>query len=156
MNINLTLLGQAITFGIFIWFTMKFVWPPIMQAISERQQKIADGLAAAQQGQDSLQQAEKVAHDELSVARKKAAEIVDGAHKRAEQMISHAQEKAQAEGQRLLEQAHAQISQDMQQAREKLQREIAQIAIAGAQQLLERSVDEKAQQELIDKFAQGI
>jgi F-type H+-transporting ATPase subunit b len=156
VNINLTLLGQAITFGIFIWFTMKFVWPPIMQAISERQQKIADGLAAAQQGQDSLQQAEKVAHDELSVARKKAAEIVDGAHKRAEQMISHAQEKAQAEGQRLLEQAHAQISQDMQQAREKLQREIAQIAIAGAQQLLERSVDEKAQQELIDKFAQGI
>lgn len=156
MNINLTLLGQAITFGIFIWFTMKFVWPPIMQAISERQQKIADGLAAAQQGQDSLQQAQKVAHDELAVARKKAAEILDGAHKRAEQMIGQAQEKAQAEGQRLLEQAHAQISQDMQQAREKLQREIAQIAIAGAEQLLERSVDEKAQQELIDKFAQGI
>lgn len=156
MNINLTLLGQAITFAIFIWFTMKFVWPPIMQAISERQQKIADGLAAAQQGQDSLQQAQKVANDELSVARKKAADILDGAHKRAEQMIGAAQEKAQAEGQRLLDQAHTQIAQDMQQAREKLQREIAQIAIAGAQQLLERSVDEKAQQELIDKFAQGI
>jgi F-type H+-transporting ATPase subunit b len=156
VNINLTLFGQAITFGIFIWFTMKFVWPPIMQAISERQQKIADGLAAAQQGQDSLQQAQKVANDELSVARKKAAEILEGAHKRAEQMITGAQEKAQAEGQRLLDQAQVQISQDMQQAREKLHREIAQLAIAGAQQLLERSVDEKAQQELIDKFAQGI
>jgi len=156
VNINLTLLGQAITFGIFIWFTMKFVWPPIMQAISERQKTIADGLAAAQQGQESLQQAHKAANDELSIARKKASEVIDGANKRAEQMISAAQEKAQAEGQRLLLQAQAQIAQDMQQAREKLQREIAQIAIAGAQQLLERSVDEKAQQELIDKFAQGI
>ncbi len=156
MNLNLTLLGQAITFGIFIWFTMKFVWPPIMKAISDRQKQIADGLAAAQQGQDSLAQAHIVANEELSTARKKAAEILDSAHKRAEQMIGHAQEKAQAEGARLLSQATVQIEQEMQQAREKLQREIAQIAIAGAQKLLERSVDEKAQQELIDKFAQGI
>jgi F-type H+-transporting ATPase subunit b len=156
VNLNLTLLGQAITFAIFIWFTMKFVWPPIMKAISDRQKTIADGLAAAAQGQESLQQAHKAANDELSIARKKAAEVIDTAHKRAEQMISLAQEKANAEGQRLLEQAQVQIAHEMQQAREKLQREIAQIAIAGATQLLERSVDSIAQQELIDKFAQGI
>ncbi len=95
MNLNLTLLGQAITFAIFIWFTMKFVWPPIMKAISERQKQIADGLAAAAQGQDSLQHAHKAANEELAVARKRAAEVLDGAHKRAEQMITHAKEKAQ-------------------------------------------------------------
>jgi F-type H+-transporting ATPase subunit b len=156
VNLNLTLLGQAITFAIFIWFTMKFVWPPIMQAIQKRQQEIADGLAAATAGQNSLEQAHKVANEELSAARKKAAEVIDNAQKRAEQMIGAAQEKAQAEGQRLLDQAHEQIALDMQKAREKLQREIAQIAIAGAQQLLERSIDEKVQQELVDKFAQGI
>lgn len=156
MNLNLTLLGQAISFGIFIWFTMKFVWPPIMKAISDRQKQIADGLAAAAQGQESLQRAESVAHEELAAARKKAAELVDSASKRAEQMIHHAKEQAQAEGQRLLDQAQVQITQEISQAREKLQKEIAYIAIAGAEKLLERSIDEKAQRELIDKFAQGI
>jgi F-type H+-transporting ATPase subunit b len=156
VNLNLTLLGQAITFAIFIWFTMKFVWPPIMKAIADRQKEIADGLAAAAQGQQSLQQAEKVAHDELGVARKKASEIVDAAHKRADQMIQQAKNQALEEGQQLLDQAKKQIDQEIQQARSKLQREIAQIAINASEKILERSVDEKLQRELIDKFAQGI
>ena len=156
MNLNLTLFGQAITFAIFIWFTMKFVWPPIMKAIRDRQKQIADGLAAASKGQESLQHAEKLANEELSAARKKASEVIDAANKRAEHMIHQAKEHAQAEGQRLLEQAQVQINQEIQQAREKLQKEIAHIAIAGAEKLLERSIDEKMQRELIDQFARGI
>jgi F-type H+-transporting ATPase subunit b len=156
VNLNLTLFGQAITFAIFIWFTMKYVWPPIMQAISERQKKIADGLAAAQAGEESLQKASIKANEELAQARKKAAEVIDQASKRSDQIIVSAQEKAQAEGQRLLDAAKLQIVQETERARENLQKEIAQLAIAGAQHLLERSVDEKAQQELIDKFAKGI
>ena len=156
MNLNLTLLGQAITFGIFIWFTMKFVWPPIMLAISQRQKTIADGLAAAAQGQASLEHAQKAVHDELAAARKRAAEIVDTANKRAEQMVNQAVVQAQTEGQRLLEQAQHQIAQEVTQAREKLQKEMAYIAIKGAEKLLGRSIDDKVQRELIDKFAEGI
>jgi len=156
VNLNLTLFGQAITFGIFIWFTMKFVWPPIMQAISQRQKTIADGLAAAAQGEASLEHAQKAVHDELAAARKRAAEIIDAASKRAEQMVSHAAVAAQTEGQRLLEQAQQQIAQEVEQAREKLQKEMTHIAIAGAEKLLGRSIDEKVQRELLDKFAEGI
>jgi F-type H+-transporting ATPase subunit b len=151
VDINATLFGQAITFGIFIWFTMKFVWPPIMQAINEREKTIADGLAAAKKGEESLEEAQKVIHAEMAQARMKMSEIIEHANKRGEVIIKEAQEKAVLEGQRLYEAAQARIQQEMDEARMSLRGEVINIAMASAEKLMQRSLDTNAHRDLLGK-----
>lgn len=153
MNINATLLGQMITFAVFVWFTMKFVWPLLMQAIEERQAKIADGLAAAEKGRHELELAEVRAKELLRERKQHAAEIVAHAQKRANEIIEEAKISARTESERILGSARAQISQDLQEARDKLQREIGQLAIAAAEQILMREVDAEAHQEIVNKLS---
>lgn len=153
MNINATLLGQMITFAVFVWFTMKFVWPLLMQAIEERQAKIADGLAAAEKGRHELELAEVRAKELLRERKQQAAEIVAHAQKRANEIIEEAKISARTESERILGSARAQISQDLQEARDKLQREVGQLAIAAAEQILMREVDAEAHQDLVNKLS---
>lgn len=151
MNINATLFGQAITFAIFIWFTMTFVWPPIMKAMNDREKTIADGLAAAKKGEESLEEAQKVIHAEMAQARTKMSEIIEHANKRADVIIKEAQEKAILEGQRLYEAAQARIAQEMDEARLSLRAEVINIAMASAEKLMRRTLDTSAHRELLDK-----
>lgn len=153
MNINATLLGQMITFAVFVWFTMRFVWPLLMQAIEERQAKIADGLAAAEKGRHELELAEVRAKELLRERKQQAAEIVAHAQKRANEIIEEAKISARTESERILGSARAQISQDLQEARDKLQREVGQLAIAVAEQILMREVDAEAHQEIVNKLS---
>jgi F-type H+-transporting ATPase subunit b len=153
VNINATLLGQMITFAVFVWFTMRFVWPLLMQAIEERQAKIADGLAAAEKGRHELELAEVRAKELLRERKQHAAEIVAHAQKRANEIIEEAKISARTESERILGSAHTQISQDLQEARDKLQHEIGQLAIAAAEQILMREVDAEAHQEIVNKLS---
>ena len=153
MNINATLLGQMITFAVFVWFTMRFVWPLLMQAIEERQAKIADGLAAAEKGRHELELAEVRAKELLRERKQQAAEIIAHAQKRANEIIEEAKISARTESERILGSARAQISQDLQEARDKLQREVGQLAIAAAEQILMREVDAEAHQDLVNKLS---
>jgi F-type H+-transporting ATPase subunit b len=153
VNINATLLGQMITFAVFVWFTMRFVWPLLMQAIEERQAKIADGLAAAEKGRHELELAEVRAKELLRERKQQAAEIVAHAQKRANEIIEEAKISARTESERILGSARAQISQDLQEARDKLQREVGQLAIAAAEQILMREVDAEAHQEIVNKLS---
>ena len=153
MSINATLLGQMITFAVFVWFTMRFVWPLLMQAIEERQAKIADGLAAAEKGRHELELAEVRAKELLRERKQHAAEIVAHAQKRANEIIEEAKISARTESERILGSAHTQISQDLQEVRDKLQREVGQLAIAAAEQILMREVDAEAHQEIVNKLS---
>ena len=153
MSINATLLGQMITFAVFVWFTMRFVWPLLMQAIEERQAKIADGLAAAEKGRHELELAEVRAKELLRERKQHAAEIVAHAQKRANEIIEEAKISARTESERILGSAHTQISQDLQEVRDKLQREVGQLAIAAAEQILMREVDAETHQEILSKLS---
>lgn len=153
MNINLTMIGQTIGFLIFVAFCIKYVWPPLVGALQERQKKIADGLAASDRASHDLELAQKKAADELRQARAEAAELVDNGNKRAAQIVESAKADARSEGERLIAQANAQIEQERQQARDALRAEIATLAIAGAEKILETSVDAKAHSEMLDKLA---
>jgi F-type H+-transporting ATPase subunit b len=142
-----------ITFAVFVWFTMRFVWPLLMQAIEERQAKIADGLAAAEKGRHELELAEVRAKELLRERKQHAAEIVAHAQKRANEIIEEAKISARTESERILGSAHTQISQDLQEVRDKLQREVGQLAIAAAEQILMREVDAEAHQEIVNKLS---
>lgn len=152
MEINATLIGQMITFAVFVWFTMKYIWPHIIKAMQEREKRIADGLAAAERGQHELELAQHKASDQMRDAKIHAAEILEQANKRANQIIEEAKERAREEGERLLAMAHSDIEQEMQLAREKLRNEVASLAIASAEKILERSVDPRVQSELVGKL----
>ncbi|MCG8436401.1 MAG: F0F1 ATP synthase subunit B [Gammaproteobacteria bacterium] len=153
MDINATLIGQGITFFIFILVTMKFVWPPIMQAMQERQKKIADGLAAAAHGKHSLEQAKEDASQIMKDAYSQAKDVINQANKRGTEIIEEAKTQARAEGERLIAGAQAQIDQEVSQARESLRKEVANIALAGAGRILEREVDAATHSDLLDKVA---
>jgi F-type H+-transporting ATPase subunit b len=150
MNINFTLIAQAIVFAAFIWFTVKFVWPPMLRAIEARQKQVADGLAAAEQGKKSLETSAKQAEQAIQQARVRAAEIVSQAEKRDAQMVEAAKVAAKAEGDREKAAAKADIQQEAQRAREQLREQVAALAIAGAEKILRREVDAKAHAELLD------
>jgi F-type H+-transporting ATPase subunit b len=150
MNINFTLFAQAIVFTAFIWFTVKFVWPPLLRAIEARQKQIADGLAAAEQGKKSLEVSSKQAEQAIREARARAAEIIAQAEKRDAQMIEAAKVAAKAEGDREKAAAKADIQQEAQRAREQLREQVAALAVAGAEKILRREVDAKAHAELLD------
>ena len=153
MNINLTLFGQMVTFAIFVWFCMKFVWPVIIGAMEERQQKIADGLDAADRAMRDLEAAKSEATDQRKEAKQEAAGIVDQANKRANQIVDEAKVLAVAEGDRLKVAAEAEIEQEINRAKEELRSKVAGLAIAGAEKILEASIDDKANRALVDKLA---
>ena len=153
MNINLTLFGQMVTFAIFVWFCMKFVWPVIIAALEERQQKIADGLDAADRAMRDLEAAQDKATDQMKEAKQEAAGIVDQANKRANQIVDDAKQQAIAEGDRLKVAAEAEIEQEVNRAKEELRASVAGLAIAGAEKVLEASIDDKANRALVDNLA---
>ena len=150
MNINFTLFAQAIVFSAFIWFTVKFVWPPLLRAIETRQKQIADGLAAGERGKKSLEVSSKQAEQTIQEARARAAEIIVQAEKRDVQMIEEAKTAAKAEGDREKAAAKADIQQEAARAREQLREQVAALAVAGAEKILRREVDAKAHAELLD------
>lgn len=156
MNPNATLLGQAIAFAILIWFTMKFIWPPLMAAIEERQKKIADGLAAADRARQELADADARVADEVRKARVEAAAIIDKAHQQAGAIVEKAKQDAIAEGNRQKAAAAAEIDTMAHRAREELRGQVATLAIAGAEKILKREIDGNAHKALIDQLVTEI
>ena len=149
----MTLLGQMISFAILIWFTVKFIWPPLMAAIEERQQKIAEGLAAADNAQKNLAQAQDKVNEELKAARSKANEIIEQAHQRANQLIDAAKSDAIAEGNRQRALAEAEIEAAANRAKEDLRKQVSALAVSGAEKLLKREINANDQKALIDDLA---
>ena len=150
MNINITLFAQALVFAAFIWFTIKFVWPPLLRAIEARQKQIADGLAAAVEGKKSLEVSAKQAAQAIDEARVRASEIIAQAERRDAQMVEAAKVAAKSEGDREKAAAKAEIEQATQRAREQLREQVAALAVAGAEKILRREVDAKAHAELLE------
>jgi len=150
MSFNLTLIAQALTFALFILFTVKVVWPYMLRAIETRQKQIADGLAAAEQGKKSLEVSSKQADQAIQEARARAAEIIVQAEKRGNQVVEEAKAVAVAEGDREKAAAKADIQQEAQRAREQLREQVAALAVAGAEKILRREVDARAHAELLD------
>lgn len=156
MDINLTLVIQMLVFAAFVWFTMKFVWPPLSQALEERQDKIADGLAAAERGRKELELAQHRIKDEMKQAKVQAAEIIDKANRRSSQIVEEAKDEARAEAQRLSEMAKEQIAQEVNRARDNLRKQVALLAVAGAEKILMHEIDEKANSVLLDNLIKEI
>src|SRR5262245_52326416 len=150
MNINFSLIAQAVAFALFIWFTARFVWPPLLAAIEARQKQIADGLAAGEQGRKSLEVSKQQADEAIKEARARAADIVAQAEKRAAQLIDEAKGTAKEEGAREKAAAKAEIGQEVQRAREQLREQVAALAVAGAEKILRREVDARSHAELLD------
>ena len=153
MNLNATLIIQAIVFLILAWVTMKFIWPPLIAAIDERQKKIADGLAAADKGEKSLAEAKSSASVIIRDAHAQASKIVEQANRRSNELVDEARGAAIAEGQRLIGDARQEVALESGRAREQLRKEVASIAVAGASKLLGREVDAKTHADLLDKLA---
>lgn len=149
----LTLIAQGVAFFLFTWFVIRFVWPPLLRAIEERQKTIADGLAAAEAGKKSLEQAGVRADEEVNKARVRAGQIVDQANKRSHEMIDEAKGTAVKEGQRIVADARQETQVESNRAREQLRKEVAALAVAGASKLLGREIDAKAHADLLDKLA---
>ena len=152
MNINLTLLMQAIGFGLFIWFTAKFIWPPLMRAVETRQKQIAEGLAAGEQGRQNLVTAEKRVADMIADAKAKAGEIVATGEKFKSETIDQAKLEAAAERERIIAAAKAEAQQEYASAREQLRNQVADLAVAGAAKILQREIDPRAHAELLDSI----
>ena len=156
MNLNFTLIAQAVTFAAFIWFTARFVWPPLMRAVETRQKQIAEGLAAGEKGRQDLELAGKRAAEELAKARERAQEIVALAEKRAAQMVEEAKDVAREEGSREKAAAKAEIDQEVSRARETLREQVALLAVAGAEKILRREVNVKAHADLLEQLKREI
>jgi len=156
MNINLTLLMQAVAFGLFVWFTAKFVWPPLLRAIERRQKEVAEGLAAAERGRNELAEAGKRSEAELADARDKAQDIIGRAEKRAAQIVDEARQAARAEGERLIAGAKAETDQQATNAKEQLREQVAALAVAGAERILRREIDAKTHAELLTQLKQEL
>jgi len=153
VNINLTLIGQMIAFVCFVMFCMKYVWPPILAAMAEREKKIADGLAAADRASHDLELAKEQAVERLKEAKHEAAGIIDAANKRGIQLVEEAKASAVVEADRVKTAAKAEIEQETNRAREQLRGQVAALALAGAEKVLGASIDQKAHAELVDKLA---
>lgn len=156
MNINLTLLGQMISFALLVWFTMKFVWPPLTKAMAERQTRIADGLAAAERGKREYELAEKRVLETLKKAKQDAAEIVAAAEKRAAEIADQAKGHAKDEAERVVAAAKAEIEQEVNRAKESLRTAVAELAVAGAARILEKEVDAKSHAKLLETVARQL
>lgn len=153
MNINLTLIGQMIAFVCFVMFCMKYVWPPILAAMAEREKKIADGLAAADRASHDLELAKEKAVERLKEAKHEAASIIDAANKRGNQLVEEAKNAALVEAERVKTSAQAEIEQEANRAREQLRSQVAALALAGAEKVLGAAIDREAHSELVEKLA---
>lgn len=156
MNINATLLGQAISFALFVWFCMKFVWPPLMSAIEERQKRIADGLADANRAAKDLELAQAKATDQLKDVKAAANEIIEQANKRKAQIVEEAKAEADAERAKIIAQGKAEIETERNRVKEELRKQVASLAIIGAEKILERSIDEAAHSDIVNKLVAEI
>ena len=152
MNINATLLAQTIMFALFVWFCMKFVWPPIMAALEQRKKQIADGLAAAERAKLDLELAAKRSAEILREAKEKVSEIVNNGEKRASEIVESAKVQARVEGERIIAGAKAEIDQEVFRARELLRTQVSAVALAGAGKILGREIDAKAHSDLVEKL----
>ncbi|MCL5272323.1 MAG: F0F1 ATP synthase subunit B [Gammaproteobacteria bacterium] len=156
MDINLTLVVQMLVFAAFVMFTMKLVWPPLAKALEERQEKIADGLSAAERGRRELELAQHRVKDDLKQAKASSADIIDKANKRASQIIEEAKEAAKREAQIQAKLAQEQLAQQVNHAKEELRKQVATLAISGAEKILMREVDAKANSALLDNLIEEI
>lgn len=156
MDINLTLVVQVLVFAAFVWFTMKFVWPPLVKALEERQEKIADGLAAAERGQRELELAQHRVKDEMKQAKVQASEIIEKANRRAAQIVDEAKGDARDEAKKLAKNAEEQIIQEVNRAKDNLRKQVALLAVAGAEKILMREIDEQANRELLNNLIEEI
>ncbi|MFP5074285.1 F0F1 ATP synthase subunit B [Neisseria sp. WLZKY-1] len=156
MNLNATLFAQLIVFGILVWFTMKYVWPPIAKALDERADKIAEGLAAAERGKSDFEQAEKKVAELLAEGRSQVAELVANAEKRAAQIVEDAKSQASAEAARITAQAKADVEQETNRARETLREQVAVLAVKGAEAILRSEVNAAKHADLLSNLKQEL
>ena len=156
MDINATLLGQALAFGILIWFTLKFVWPPLLTAIDERRKTIADGLAAAEKAEASLKVATAKSDEELKSARVQAADIIAAANKQSSQLIEQAKQAASAEAERIRASAQGEAAREIASAREALKKQVGELAVLGAARILKREVNASAHADIVGDLAARI
>ena len=156
MDINMTLIGQTIAMIVFVWFCMKFIWPPILAALEERQQQIEEGLAAADKGKESLVKASAEADEIVAEARKQATGILDQAHARANEIVADGKTDGVKERERQLSAAKAEIEQEANRAREELRGQVSAIAIASAEKILNREIDGKSHDDILGKLAQEL
>lgn len=156
MNINLTLIGQMITFALFVWFTKQFVWPPVMKALRDRQAKIADGLAAAERGHLELARALEEAALAIKKSKDEAGNIVLEAKKQSDMILDNARQQAREEGQRIIQQAHTEVQHMIAEAKEDLRKQVATIALAGAEKILQSSIDSSTHHAMLEKLAEEI
>lgn len=153
MNFNLTFVGQMIAFAVFIYLTMRFVWPPIMQAMADRQKQIEDGLAKADRAGRDLELAQEKAAEYLRNAKTEASSIIESANKRSAQIVDEAKQQARDEADRIVTAAQAEIDREFNRAKEELRSRLAQLSVAGAEKILQSSVDQKAHSEMLNKLA---
>jgi F-type H+-transporting ATPase subunit b len=156
MNINATLIGQSIFFFAFIWFVMKYVWPPVIAALEERKKKIADGLAAAERGKHEKELAQQHAKEELAEAKKQAADIIAQAQKRSNEIVDEAKDAAKEEGERIKAAAQSEIELEINRAKEQLRVQVATIAVEGAEKILKAEIDAKKHERVLDELAAQI
>ena len=156
MNLNFTLVAQSIAFALFIWFTVRFIWPPLLAAIEERQTKIADGLAAADKGARSLEEAQLRIQTMVEEARVQARQILDQAQTRAGGIVDEARVSADQERERIIQSARADVDQQINKARDELRGQVAAIAVAGAEKILAREIDPRTHHDLLNKLAEQI
>jgi len=152
LNINETLIGQLIAFIFFVWFCMKYVWPPIIGAIEERQQKIADGLAASERGEKDLELAQKRATGQLKEAKSQAAEIIEQAKKRASQIVDEETQRGHTERENIIAQGYTEVEAERNRAKEELRQQVSALAVAGAEKILAREIDAAAQSDIVEKL----
>ena len=152
MNMNATILGQAIAFILFVWFCMKFVWPPLIGAIEKRQKEIADGLASAERAKKDLDIAQANSSDLMDKAKADAHAIIEQANKLKSAIVEEAQAEAERERERIVAQGLAEVEAERKRAREELRKQIATLVVAGAEKVIERSVDEAANSDIVDKL----
>ncbi|WP_088329300.1 F0F1 ATP synthase subunit B [Lacimicrobium sp. SS2-24] len=152
MNLNATLIGELIAFAVFVLFCMKFVWPPLMSAIEERQKKIADGLAASERADKDLQIAQEKAKEQLKEAKHQAAEIIEQAKKRAAEIVDSETQRAHQEREKIVAAGQAEVEAERNRVKEELRQQVATLAIAGAERILARQIDAAAQSDIVEKL----
>jgi F-type H+-transporting ATPase subunit b len=153
MDLNFTLVAQAVVFAVFIWFTARFVWPPLMRAVDERTRTIADGLAAAEKGMRSLEEAASKSDEALKAARTQAQEILSAASRQATQLIEQAKTQAKTEADRIAVGARDEVAREVLRAREDLRKQVGELAVIGASKILKREIDAKAHADVLKDLA---
>jgi len=156
MNFNATLIGQSITFIVFVWFCMKYIWPPLMAVLEERNARISEGLAAAEQGQKDLEDAQSKVSESLNDAKQQAQEIINQAQKRANEIVDESKDIAREEAEKIKIAASSDIDQQVNSAREQLRKEVSGIALAGVEQILKREIDAKTHAAVLDDLVAQI